>query len=145
MIPPFDADGDLTSGIHSAFWPEFRNRFCVFVRSDQRLKLCEYIERLVVAARESGIVERLIFGGSFVTVTAEPNDFDVMIVFGSDVDVMTLRPYQLDLIDDVRARRRFRGDLFPVRSGTPRAEKLLAFFQKTRLGKVVGVVEVVLE
>lgn len=152
MISSFDAEGDLPPGIHQATWAEFKNCFCRFARSSRRLRLCQKIEQLVVAARASSIVERLIFGGSFVTATEEPNDFDVVVIFHAAVDVTVLRPYQLDLVDGARARRRFKGDVFPARSGTPQVEhsrdgaaKLLAFFQHTRLGKAIGVVEVLLE
>ena len=144
MIPLFDKDGDLPPGIHSASWDEFQSRFCVFARTDQRIRLGERIEELIAAARASGIVERVVFGGSFVTAVEQPNDFDVIVVFRADVDVATLRPYQLDLVDGDRARRRFRGDIFPARNGASRASKLLAFFQQNRLGKPVGVVEVLL-
>jgi len=68
-----------------------------------------------------------------------------VVIFYAAVDVTVLRPYQLDLVDGARARRRFKGDVFPARSGTPQAAKLLAFFQHTRLGKAIGVVEVLLE
>ena len=145
MIPPFDDEGDLPAGVHRATWAEFRDRFCHFVRSDRRLRLCERIEQLVLAARRSGIVEQLIFSGSFVTAIPEPNDFDVMVIFHASVDVANLQPHQLDLVDGARARHCFQGDLFPVRSGTDRASKLLSFFQHTRLGKPVGVVEVLFD
>lgn len=67
MIPSFDGEGDLPSGIHKATWAEFQARFCRFARSNRRLRLCKKIEQLIIAARASGIVERLIFGGSFIT------------------------------------------------------------------------------
>ena len=65
MIPPFDPDGDLPQGVHQATWPEFRERFCIFARSGQRLSLCQRIAQMVEEARASRIVERVIFGGSF--------------------------------------------------------------------------------
>lgn len=76
MIPPFDSGGDLPTGVYQATWSEFKDRFCIFGRSDQRLKLCRQIEQLFREARASQIVHRIIFGGSFVTNQAEPNDFE---------------------------------------------------------------------
>jgi hypothetical protein len=67
MIPPFDLDGDLPPGGHTATWQEFQERFCVFIHSDQRLQLCRRIAQLMEEARASDIVDRVIFGGSFVT------------------------------------------------------------------------------
>jgi hypothetical protein len=144
MIPPFDKDGDLPPGIHQATWLEFQSRFCIFAHSDRRLKFCEAIEQLVIASHTSGIIERLIIAGSFVTAKQEPNDYDAALIFQASVDVTKLPPFQLDLVDGARSRLRFRGDIFPVRSGTDRANKLLSDFQRTRLGKAVGVVEVFL-
>jgi hypothetical protein len=40
MLPPFDPDGDLPQGTHPATWAEFRERFCIFAGSEQRLRLC---------------------------------------------------------------------------------------------------------
>jgi hypothetical protein len=144
MIPPFDNDGALPSGMYQATWPEFQSRFCIFARSDRRLKLCAAIEQLVIAARASGIVEQLIFAGSFVTAKEEPNDYDAVLIFKASIDVTKLSPSQLDLVDGARSRRRFYGDIFPVRSSTARAAKLLSYFQHTRMGKSIGVVEVIL-
>ncbi len=144
MIPPFDNEGDLPFGIHQATWQEFQSRFCIFAHSNRRLKLCDTIEQLIIAAKNSGIVEQLILAGSFVTSKEEPNDFDAIIIFQSSVDVTSLAPFQLDLVDGSRARRRFGGDVFPIRSGTTRASNLLSYFQHNRLGKLVGVVEVLL-
>jgi len=36
--------------------------------------------------RRSGIVERLVIGGSFVTSKSEPNDIDIVIVLSNDLD-----------------------------------------------------------
>jgi len=131
MIPHFDNDGDLLHGIHQTTWQEFQSRYCIFALTDRRLKLCEAIEQLVIAARASIIVEQLIFAGSFVTSKEEPNDFDAIIIFQSSVDVTMLAPFQLDLVDGTRAKRRFGGDLFPIRSGTTRVSNVLSFFSIT--------------
>jgi hypothetical protein len=145
MIPSFDNDGDLPAGVHQATWPDFQSRFCIFARSDRRLKLCTLIEQLVVETRASGIVEQLIIAGSFVTAKEEPNDYDAVIIFEASLDVSKLPPFLFDLVDGIRARHRFGGDIFPIRSGTTRATNLLSYFQHNRLGKPVGVLEVILK
>ncbi len=85
MIPPFDTDGNLPPGIHRATLFEFSDRFCVFARSDRRLRICKQIESLMRDARTSNIVERVLFGGSFVTDKAEPNDFDCIVVLKPEI------------------------------------------------------------
>jgi uncharacterized protein DUF6932 len=76
MIPPFDTDGDLPQGMYQTMWTAFQERFCIFARSDRRLRLCRQIAQMLEEAQASHIVERLIFRGSFVTSKSEPNDFD---------------------------------------------------------------------
>ena len=91
MIPLFDPDGDLPQGMHQTTWTAFRERFCIFARSDRRLRLCRQIEQMLEEAQASRIVERLIFGESFVTSKSEPNDFDCIFAYpwpGED-DVVT--------------------------------------------------------
>ena len=68
MIPPFDAEGDLPQGMHQTAWAAFRERFCIFVRSERRLRLCRQIEQMLGEAQASYIVERIThrspkFGG----------------------------------------------------------------------------------
>lgn len=99
MIPPFDDTGDLPPGLHSATWDEFRARFCRFVQSDRRLQLCRQLEQLVADARASGIVTRILVGGSMVRATAEPNDFDCIVVLAAATQYEALRPDQLQIAD----------------------------------------------
>ena len=61
MIPPFDLDGDLPPGGHTATWQEFQERFCVFIHPDQRLQLCRRIAQLIEEARASDEVYRNFF------------------------------------------------------------------------------------
>jgi hypothetical protein len=94
MIPLFDPDGDLPQGMHQTTWTAFRERFCIFARSDRRLRLCRQIEQMLEEAQASRIVERLIFGGSFVTNKSEPNDFDCIIVLKAETHYEDLSPFQ---------------------------------------------------
>lgn len=142
MIPPFDADGDLPPGTHEATWSEFKDRLCVFNRSDRRLTLCQMIELLVQEARASQIVERIIFGGSFITHKAEPNDFDCIVILRPSVRYETLTPAQLWVADTVQATRRYGGDVFVARANQPTRAAFLAFLATNREGKQVGLVEV---
>lgn len=144
MIPPFDPDGDLPPGRHTATWQEFQERFCLFRRSDRRLQLCHRIEQMLDEARASHIVERVIFGGSFVRAQPEPNDFDCIVVLQAGTRYDTLQPFQRWVADTREASCRYRGDMFVARTDQPTLDIYLDFFAMHRHGKQVGLVEVML-
>lgn len=95
--------------------------------------------------RRSGIVERLVVGGGFVTSKPEPNDIDIVIVLSNDLDIDTLTPGQYAVTDRSALRRVLKTgalDVTTVRSGTTQMDLVLEFFQSKRDNKQVGVVEV---
>jgi len=142
MIPPFTSDGNLPPGIHQATLFELSNRLCVFASSDRRLRICKHIESLVQDARESHIVERIIFGGSFVTDKAEPNDFDCIVVLKPEVQYEDLLPAQLWVADTRQASRRYGGDIFVAKADQTTLRIYVTFLATNRLGKDVGLIEV---
>jgi hypothetical protein len=144
MIPLFDAEGDLPPGTHTTTWEVFRDRFCVFAHSDRCLQLCRRIEQLIAEARAARIVERLVFGGSFVTARPEPNDFDCVVVLHAGTHYGALQPFQRWVADTREASRRYRGDIFVARADQATLPLYLAFFAVNRQGKQIGLVEVVL-
>lgn len=144
MIPPFDDTGDLPPGLHTATWVEFRTRFCRFVQSDRRPILCQQLERLVDDARASGIVTKILVGGSMVQITEEPNDFDCIVVLHPTTQYETLRPDQLQIADARLARSRYLGDIFVAREGQSTLSLYVDFFSRNRDGKIIGMVEVTL-
>ena len=144
MIPPFDEAGDLPPGLHTATWDEVRVRFCRFLQSDRRLLLCQRLEQLVEDARTCGIVTRILIGGSMVRATAEPNDFDCIVVLHPTTQYELLRPDQLQLADARLARGRYQGDIFVAREGQPTLPLYIDFFSHNRDGKMIGMVEVIL-
>ena len=144
MIPPFDDTGDLPPGLHTATWAEFRARFCRFAQSDRRLQLCQRLEQLVDDARASGIVTRILVGGSMVRVAAEPNDFDCIIVLRAEIHYDTLRPDQLQIANARIARDRYMGDIFIAREEQSTLSLYIDFFSRNRNGKIIGMIEVTL-
>lgn len=145
MLPEFDIDGDLPPGIHRATFDEIERRLSRFVVSDRRINLFARFKQLLVMAKRSGIVERLVVGGSFVTSKPEPNDIDVVIVVDSDLDFDALTPSQYTVTDRRALRRVLKTealDIITVRNGTTRMDLVLEFFQSKRDNKQVGVVEV---
>jgi hypothetical protein len=145
VLPEFDIDGDLPPGIHQATVDEIERRLARFVVSDRRISLFTRFKQLVAMIRSSGIVDRLVIGGSFVTSKAEPNDIDVVIILSSDVDFGALTPSQYTVADRDGWRRVLKTDaldVLTVRNGTTRMDLVLEFFQCRRENKQVGVVEV---
>ena len=142
MIPEFTGDGLLPAGIHSASLDEFRQRFHVFAGSAQGLRVFERFERLFVESQRSGIVRRVIVGGSLVTAKPDPNDFDCILVLDPGIVGRILRPLQYNLVSRRMARRMFGGDVLPALDGSAAVDEYLGFFQSTRDGEPVGVVEV---
>jgi hypothetical protein len=130
--------------LHTATWVEFRARFCRFVQSDHRLTLCQQLEQLVNDARASGIVTRILVGGSMVRATAEPNDFDCIVVLQTTTQYEALRPDQLQIADAGIARVRYQGDIFVAREGQLTLSLYIDFFSRNRDGKIIGMVEVTL-
>lgn len=142
MIPPYDPDGDLPEGVHQATWLEFTERFCIFVRSDRRLRLCRQIEQMLQEASDSHVVERIVFGGSFVSAQGEPNDFDCIIVLKAETRYEDLQPFQRWVADTREASRRYGGDVFVARANHPSVPLYVDFFRVNWRGKRVGLVEV---
>jgi hypothetical protein len=130
--------------LHPATWEEFRARFCRFLRSDRRLQLCQRLGQLVNDARASGIVMRVLVGGSMVRAVAEPNDFDCIIVLRADTQYGALRPDQFKVADARMARDCYVGDIFIAREGQHTLLLYIDFFSRNRDGKIVGMIEVML-
>jgi len=95
-------------------------------------------------AQASHIVERIIFGGSFVTSKSEPNDFDCIIVLKAETPYEDLLPFQRWVADTREASRRYGGDVFVARIRQSTLAMYLDFFCTNRRGKRVGLVEVAL-
>jgi hypothetical protein len=102
------------------------------------------MEQLIEEARASGIVDRVIFGGSFVTGRPEPNDFDCIVVLQAGVRYEPLQPFQRWVADTREASRRYRGDIFVARTDQSTLDIYCDFFAMNRHGKPVGLVEVTL-
>ena len=144
MIPDFTEDGFLPAGIHPATLEELAERFAFFDRSDQRFRVFEKLKALIVEARTAGIVRRIYVAGSFVTDKSEPNDFDCILVLDPTIVGQKLRPFQYNLVSRRMARRLFGGDVVPVLEGSKPLLEYLDFFQTTRDGEPMGIVEIAL-
>jgi len=79
MLPDFDDDGNLPSGIHRATIEEVVERFGH--GSPEREVEVKELAEFVAWARRAG-VRRLLVNGSFATAKGSPNDVDVVILPG---------------------------------------------------------------
>ena len=142
MIPEFTEQGFLPPGMHHATLAEFKERFVVFQRSDRRFHIFEHLQKLFDQAARSGIVRRIIVAGSFITAKPEPNDFDCVVVLDPSIVGQPLRPFEYNLVSRQRARRMFGGDVMPALDNSTALQEYLEFFQTTRDGKRIGIVEI---
>jgi hypothetical protein len=99
---------------------------------------------MIDEARASRIVDRLIFGGSFVSARSEPNDFDCIVVLSVGTRYETLQPFQRWIADTREASHRYGGDVFVARADQSTLDMYCDFFSVNRDGKQVGLVEVTL-
>jgi hypothetical protein len=97
---------------------------------------------MIEEARASQIVERIIFGGSFVSARPAPNDFDCIVVLYAGTRYEMLQPFQRWVADTREASRRYRGDIFVATADQLTLDAYGEFFAMNRHGKPVGLVEV---
>jgi hypothetical protein len=142
MIPAFTEQGFLPPGMHQATVEEFKQRFVVFQRSDRRFQIFVSLEKLFDQAARSGIAKRIIMAGSFVTAKPEPNDLDCIIVLDPAIIGISLQPFEYHLVSRRLARRMFGGDVMPALDQSMALQQYLEFFQTTRDGTRVGIVEI---
>jgi hypothetical protein len=83
MLPDFDELGYLPPGVHAATLDEVATRFGS--ESELRRVQFESPSWLMEAVRHAGI-ERVIINGSFVTSKREPNDVDIALQIGDNVE-----------------------------------------------------------
>ena len=97
---------------------------------------------MVEEAQASQIVQRIIFGGSFISRRAAPNDFDGIVVLKATTRYDDLQPFQRWVADTREAWRRYRGDVFAARADQATLAVYADFYALNRQGKHVGLVEV---
>jgi hypothetical protein len=81
MIPAFDEQGYLPTGIHAATVDEIAMRFGQ--ESELRNALMESLRWLVELAWRAGVL-RIVVNGSFIADVFEPNDVDCALLIGGN-------------------------------------------------------------
>ncbi|MBC6477918.1 MAG: hypothetical protein GDA56_09135 [Hormoscilla sp. GM7CHS1pb] len=140
MIPPFDENGNLPPGIHWAEWSEFQERFCT---NSRRKRLMDGLQEVMEQLQAAGC-RTIYINGSFVTVAANPGDFDACWD-REDVDIDFLRknaPTLLKIDDRAAQKARYRGEIFP--SDQPVDENIMSidFFQRDREQNPKGIIAI---
>src|SRR4051794_40774616 len=97
MIPALE-DGVLPEGVHDCTFAELTEAFGQFQGSDRRLTLTARLKAYLDEARRSGLVVAVIVDGSYVTAKEAPEDIDLIIVYRSDVDWESLRPFEYNAV-----------------------------------------------
>ena len=129
MIPPFQPDGNLPPGIHTATWEEVTQRFG---GNAQRQRLLAGLRRAIANLQDAGC-RRIYLNGSFVTAKPYPNDFDAC--WETDgVDWDAIAPVLYDAYgvqdDSQRQKAQYGGELYPV--GERFGYGVFQFFQGDR-------------
>jgi hypothetical protein len=137
MIPAFQGDGNLPSGLHHASWKDFYRRFGT---NEHRCRLLNGLKAALENLRAAGCQTAYVDGG-FVTSNELPKDFD------GCWDVIGVDPGKLDPVlltfDPGRAvqKAKYHGELFPSNAkANPRGDTFLDFFQSDRDGNPKGII-----
>ena len=133
MIPPFNEDGFLPPGVHSASLDEIDERFGQL--SEIRSVQMDSVRWMVELSGQAG-GERVVLNGNFTTDIMEPNDVDCVLLF-------------------LPGRYRDQSAIQQLRGGLPFLELKLvgqedfddylnAIFATDRMGVLKGMIEVIL-
>jgi hypothetical protein len=106
MLPEFNSEGDLPSGVHATGWHEFQSRFGL--ATARRVWVFGRLQALVEFAAKTGQLRRVFVWGSFVTMKPAPKDLDILLI--TDFEVERIAPPSRDVFDSTRAGLpRYRG------------------------------------
>ncbi len=88
-------------------------------------------------------IKHVYIAGSYVTAKPEPNDFDCLLVVDGEQFPKELRPFEYRVMSRRAAAKEFGGDVVTVAEGNELHRHYLNFFQTTRDGIAVGMVELI--
>lgn len=143
MLPPLNKMGDLPVGIHLANWAELEER--LGRGSAARVRVLERLRFLYELASRTGKLTRFLVFGSFVSVSSEPRDVDVVLIMSEDFRLEETPRESRTLFSHADAEARFGASVFWVREGMLSEEQMREFletWQRKRDGTHRGIVEV---
>ncbi len=143
MLPPLNKTGDLPAGIHPANWTELEER--LGRGSVARVRALERLRFLYELASRTGKLARFLVFGSFVSVSSEPRDVDVVLLMAEDFRLEEAPRESRTLFSHADAEARFGASVFWVRENMLTDEQMREFletWQRKRDGTQRGIVEV---
>lgn len=143
-LPDFDDRGDLPEGIHQARLDEVRQRFGM--ATNQRQRVFQQLFRIHRLAKETGQLARLIIFGSFVTIKANPNDVDILLVMRDDFELATCSGESRKLFYHDEAAIEFNASIFWIRPSMLVLDTLEDFISHWQIKRDLGrrgIVEVI--
>nr|WP_315151471.1 hypothetical protein [uncultured Flavobacterium sp.] len=140
MIPNFQSNGILPSGIHWSTIEEVKDKLCFSVK---RTELIVGLEQAIISLKSAGC-KTIYLDGSFSTSTKEPNDIDVCWeLINVNLDVLYIIEPVLFNFDFKRKAQKdkFGCEFFPADSiAEPPDKTFIDFFQQDRDGNPKGII-----
>jgi len=143
-LPDFKPNGDLPPGVHPAMLDEVIARFGQ--GSPQREAVTRRLLRIYRLVNATGMLERFVLFGSYVTSKEDPNDVDIVLVMREDFIIEQCGAETQQVFSHQQARKEFGASLFwvrpPVLFGQP-VDEFIAHWQIKRDKNRRGIVEVI--
>ena len=141
VLPEFNSEGDLPTGIHASSLQEFQSRFGV--ATSRRIWLFDRLQALLNLAAMTGELRRIFVWGSFVTAKAVPRDLDILLIMDEDFEVERIAVPAQVVFNSVQAKLLFESDVFWARSsiGEDVLRLWLETYQNSRSFRKRGIVE----
>lgn len=142
-IPSLTPEGLLPAGVHTCSIAEIEDRFGRFNRSDRRIGLTAKFREFIEELKSTCLVTWVAVDGSYVTDKAEPDDIDLVVALEPNHDFsQELAPAHYNAISRRRVKRRYGFDVLVAPEDSAAIQSHLAFFQRTRDGRVKGILKV---
>lgn len=140
MIPNFQSNGILPSGIHWSTIEEVKDKLCFSVK---RTELIVGLEQAIISLKSAGC-KTIYLDGSFSTSTKDPNDIDVCWeLINVNLDMLYIIEPVLFNFDFKRKAQKdkFGCEFFPADSiAAPPDKTYIDFFQQDRDGNPKGII-----
>ncbi|MEL1241891.1 DUF6932 family protein [Flavobacterium flavipallidum] len=140
MIPNFQPNGILPSGIHWSTIEEVKEKLCF---SERRIELIIGLENAIISLKRAGC-ETIYIDGSFSTSKQNPGDIDVCWETGGvDLDfLVVIEPVLWDFSSGRKSQKdKFGCEFFPCDFvAEPPDKTFIDFFQQDRDGNPKGII-----
>ena len=124
-LPNFNEFGDLPEGNHPTSLAEVVARFGS--GTAQRIAVTARLQRIYQLATATGLLDRIVVFGSYVSDVSEPNDMDVILVMRNDFRSENCPAESAILFDHARAIDELGASIFWIRPDMLLGEPLEQF------------------